>query len=70
MMLKSLSIYEKKYYVFNKKAIFEAPKMILFSILAIFAVSILCLYSAAGGVCSDFVLKQIYNFSIAIKELL
>ena len=66
MLLKSLSIYEKKYNVFNKKAIFEAQKMILFSILAIFAVSILCLYSAAGGVCSDFVLKQIFFITISL----
>lgn len=59
MLLKSLSKHQQKYSIFNKFAIFEAPKSVLLTVCAILTASVLCLYSSSGGNFEPWAFKQI-----------
>ena len=65
MLLKSLSTHQKRYSIFNKFAIFEAPKSVLLTVCTILTASVLCLYSSSGGAIEPWAFKQIIFITIS-----
>ena len=66
MLLKSLSKHQKKYSVFNRFVIFEAPKSVLLTVCAILLASVSCLYSSSGGNFEPWAFKQVIFIIISL----
>ena len=66
MLLKSLSKHAKKYSNFNRFAILDAPRLVLFVLAGILTTSVVCLYSSNGGNIEPWASKQLLFIAISL----